>query len=61
MPTNVVIVTGDLSAAAISTPRTLAAGASEVLCMKVELPAATGDAFQGLTTTSTFTFAATQS
>ncbi len=40
--------------------RTLAASASEVLCFKVELPLATGAAFQGATTTATFTFDAEQ-
>lgn len=58
---NVVVPSGDLADAAISSPRPLAAGASEVLCVKVELPSATTDAFQGQTTTSTFTFSATQS
>lgn len=58
--TGIVIATGDLSAAAIATPRALGATVSETLCFKVELPSATLDAFQGLTTTSTFTFALTQ-
>ncbi len=40
--------------------RTLAASANETLCFNVELPPATGDAFQGLTTTATFAFAAEQ-
>lgn len=61
VPTNVVITNGNLSAAAISTPRTVAAGSSEVLCVRVELPSTASDNFQGLTTTSTFTFAVTQS
>ena len=52
----VVIANGDLAAAAISTPRPLAAAASETLCFRVELPSATTDTFQGLTSTSTFTF-----
>jgi predicted ribosomally synthesized peptide with SipW-like signal peptide len=55
-----VISSGALSAAAITTPRALAAISNEVLCFKVELPSVTGDAFQGLTTTSTFTFTLTQ-
>lgn len=57
---NVVIANGDLAVAAISTARPLAAAASEVLCFRVELPTATTDTFQGLTTTSTFTFNLTQ-
>jgi hypothetical protein len=40
--------------------RTLAAGASEVLCFLVSLPLSTGNSFQGLTTTLTFDFAAEQ-
>lgn len=51
---------GTLAAAAVSS-RTLAAGASEVLCAHVLLPTGSGNAFQGATTTSTMTFAATQS
>lgn len=42
------------------TSRTLSSG-SEVLCFKVQLPSASGDGFQGATTTATFTFSATQS
>lgn len=51
---------GALSTRAI-TSRTLNAGASEVACFRVELPSASGDTFQGATTTATFTFSATQS
>lgn len=40
--------------------RTLAGGASEVLCFKVTLPSLTPNAFQGATSTATFTFAAEQ-
>lgn len=40
--------------------RTLAAGESETLCFAWSLPSATGDAFQGATTATTFTFAAEQ-
>lgn len=58
---NVVIPNGNLAAAAISPARTLASGASETLCVRVELPSGADDTVQGLTTTSTFTFAATQS
>lgn len=54
-----VVTEGALSAAAV-TSRSLAAGASEVLCAKIELPTNTGNAFQGATSTTTFTFSATQ-
>jgi spore coat-associated protein N len=57
--TTTVISSGALSAAAIS-GRTLSAGASEVLCYKVALPSAAGDALQGSTTVATFSFSATQ-
>jgi spore coat-associated protein N len=40
--------------------RTLAAAASEVLCLKVELPSTTGNTFESLTTTATFTFESEQ-
>lgn len=40
--------------------RTLAGGASEVLCFQVTLPFNTPNAFQGATSTATFTFAAEQ-
>jgi hypothetical protein len=36
--------------------RTLAAGADEDLCFNVSLPLSTGNTFQGLTSTATFTF-----
>lgn len=55
-----VMAEGAISSAAISS-RSLAAGGSEVLCFKVELPSTAGDALQGATTTTTMTFAATQS
>ena len=58
-PTNILIANGNLAAAAIAS-RGLASLAFETLCVRVELPSGTGDALQGLTTTSTFTFAATQ-
>jgi predicted ribosomally synthesized peptide with SipW-like signal peptide len=51
---------GALSAGAIAS-RALAAGASEVACFRLDLPALTGNAFQGATTPATFTFTATQS
>lgn len=56
-----VVAVGALSAAAIASSRTLAAGASEVLCAYVLLPSGSGNSFQGATTTSTMTFTATQS
>ncbi len=59
---------GNLAAGAIGSnaqgaqagDRVLAAGASETLCFRVELPLATGNAFQNATTTATFTFDAEQ-
>lgn len=50
-----------LTAAALS-GRSLLAGTHEVLCFKVDLPTGASDnAMQGLSTTATFAFAATQS
>jgi predicted ribosomally synthesized peptide with SipW-like signal peptide len=40
--------------------RTLNAGANETLCFRVSLPSGTGPAYQGATTTTTFTFSAEQ-
>lgn len=40
--------------------RNLAAGASEVLCMRVSLPLSTGNALQGASSAATFTFDAEQ-
>ena len=40
--------------------RALAAAANETLCFKVEMPVATGNAFQDATTTATFTLDAEQ-
>ena len=40
--------------------RTLAAGATEVLCFRVSLALATGNAFQGVSSAATFTFDAEQ-
>lgn len=51
---------GDPSQGSQSGDRTLAAGASEQLCFAWSLPASTGNAYQGATTTTTFTFAAEQ-
>lgn len=62
------VVTGTLSSlgfgsanqGADSGDRTLAAGASEVLCFQAELPLGALNALQGLSATVTFTFAAEQ-
>jgi len=62
------VYSGTLNGAAIGDPtqgaqagdRTLASGTNEQLCFAWSLPLATGDAFQGATTTTTFTFAAEQ-
>ncbi|MGH2456044.1 MAG: TasA family protein [Candidatus Limnocylindria bacterium] len=51
---------GDPTAGADAGDRTLDAAASETLCFRVSLPAGTGGAFQGATTTTTFTFDAEQ-
>lgn len=53
-------VIGDPAAGAQTGDRTLAAGASEVLCIQVSLPSATGNSYQGKTTTATFRFDAEQ-
>lgn len=58
-----VIPNGSLASAGISTPRAIAASATEALCVKVAFPdggAGADNGLQGLTTTSTFTFTATQ-
>lgn|SRR5574341_175408 len=62
------IASGALSTAAFGNPaqgsqagdRTLAAGATEVLCFNVSLPLSTGNTFQNATTTAVFTFQAEQ-
>ena len=51
---------GNPVAGADAGDRALAAGVSETLCFRASLPGATGNAFQGATTTTTFTFAAEQ-
>jgi len=54
-------VVGDPTPGDDTGDRTLTApGGNEDLCFNVELPSTTGDTFQGLTTTATFTFAAEQ-
>ena len=57
---DVLTASGALSAGAIAS-RTLAVGASEIACFRIELPSTANDSFQGATTTATFTFSATQS
>jgi len=65
----VIVASGTtLNGAAIGNPaqgaqagdRVLAGGASEVLCFRVSLPIGTGNTFQGVSSTATFTFAAEQ-
>lgn len=51
---------GDPSPGDQGADRTLAAGANETLCFRVALPSGTGNAFQGASTTTTFTFDAEQ-
>ena len=62
------IYSGTLASAAFGNPaqgaqagdRTVNAASSETLCFAANLPLATGNAFQGATTTATFTFNAEQ-
>jgi len=62
------LYSGVLSAAAFGNPaqgaqagdRTLNAAATETLCFQANLPVGSGNAFQGATTTTTFTFSAEQ-
>ena len=51
---------GDPAPGAQLGDRTLNAASSETLCFRVTLPSGTGAAFQGATTTTTFTFDAEQ-
>jgi hypothetical protein len=51
---------GNPNQGADSGDRTLNAGANETLCFRVSLPSGTGNAYQGATTTTTFTFDAEQ-
>jgi predicted ribosomally synthesized peptide with SipW-like signal peptide len=44
----------------VSTSRSLATGASEDLCLQVNMPSTAASSLQGATTTVTFTFTATQ-
>ncbi|MGC8634991.1 MAG: TasA family protein [Candidatus Limnocylindrales bacterium] len=62
------VYAGPLAGAAFGNPapgaqagdRTLNAGSSETLCFAANLPTSTGNAFQGATTTASFTFDAEQ-
>jgi spore coat-associated protein N len=51
---------GDPAAGAQTGDRTLAANASEALCVQVTLPTASGNAYQAATTSTSLTFAAEQ-
>lgn len=51
---------GDAAQGAQSGDRVLAAGDGETLCLRVSMPAESGNAYQGATTTATFSFAAEQ-
>jgi len=51
---------GNPNSGSDSGDRTLNAGANETLCFRVSLPSGTGNAYQGATTTTTFTFDAEQ-
>jgi predicted ribosomally synthesized peptide with SipW-like signal peptide len=51
---------GDPSPGDQGSDRALNAGANETLCFRVTLPSGTGNAYQGATTTTTFTFDAEQ-
>ncbi len=51
---------GDPTQGADAGDRTLAASASEYMCFQVELPLATGNSFQGLTSTATLDFVSEQ-
>ncbi len=53
-------IVGDTSQGEQTGDRTLAAGASEVLCFLVELPPSTGNAYQNASTAATFRFYAEQ-
>ena len=51
---------GDPAQGAQANDRTLTAGANEFMCFKVNLPLATGNSFQGLTSTATIDFVSEQ-
>ena len=58
--TSGVDVVGDPTSGADSGDQAMAASATQRLCFLIELPLATGDSFQGLSSTATFAFAAEQ-
>jgi hypothetical protein len=60
VPTAGVNMVGDPTQGNQAGDRTLAAATSETLCFKASLPLATTNAYQGATSTYTFTFAAEQ-
>jgi hypothetical protein len=60
VPTGGVNMIGDPAAGTQGGERVLNNGFNETLCFKVSLPSATGVAFQGATSTYTFTFTAEQ-
>jgi len=53
-------VVGDPTQGSQSGDRTLNASANETLCIQVSLPIGTGNSYQGLSTTATFSFEAEQ-
>jgi spore coat-associated protein N len=55
-----IAIVGDVAQGAQAGDRTLAASASEVLCVQVSLPLSTGNTFQSLSTAATFNFTAEQ-
>lgn len=58
--TTVAAVLGDTTQGAQAGDRALAASTTESLCVQVSLPLATGNSFQGLSTTASFNFTAEQ-
>ena len=54
------VMFGSVSPTVGTGDRTVLAGATDVLCIRISLPIATGDTFQGATAVSTFTFNAEQ-
>ena len=60
VPTAGLNMVGDPAPGGQAGDRTLAAGSSETLCFKASLPLATTNAYQGASSTYTFTFAAEQ-
>ena len=51
---------GNPASGADAGDRVIAAASSETLCFRLTLPIGTGNAYQGATTTTTFTFDAEQ-